>query len=127
MGHVSASILAMMGVGRVVLGLAPFVAADLSARLLQLPQAQNTAAARLMARFFGVRDVGLGLIVFYALAHRELMPAAMLFNAGMDAGDLVAISIPLLRREGIDRSAWTSALFAGTAMLAWLFLFFVVH
>jgi hypothetical protein len=126
-GHVSAYILATMGVGRVVLGLAPFVAVGLSARLLHLPKAQNTAVARLMARFFGVRDIGLGLIVFYALAHRELLPVAALFNASMDAGDLIAISIPLLRREGIDRSAWTSAWFAGTALLAWLLMFFVVR
>jgi uncharacterized protein YjeT (DUF2065 family) len=113
-------VIAAMGVGRVLLGLAPFVAARGSARLLGFPEAQDTPTARLMARFFGVRDVGLGVLVFYALNHPPALPFVLLFNALTDFGDLVAIAIPIARREGIDRAAWSSAAFALPAGIGWL-------
>src|SRR3982074_3358994 len=109
-----------MALGRVVLGAAPFVAAGPSARLLGFPVAHDNATARLMARFFGVRDIGLGVLVLWALRHPEALPFVMLFNAAMDAGDFVAIAIPLVKRQGIDRAAALSALFAMTGGLGWL-------
>jgi hypothetical protein len=109
-----------MGIGRVVLGLVPFVAARRSAALLGFPQAHDTPTTRLMARFFGVRDVGLGVLVFYALSHPAVLTFVLLFNALTDFGDLGAIAIPLLRRQGIDRAAWSSVGFALPAGIAWL-------
>jgi hypothetical protein len=44
----------------------------------------------------------------------------LLFNALTDFGDLFAIAIPLVRRQGIDRAALGSAAFALPAGLAWL-------
>jgi hypothetical protein len=109
-----------MGIGRIALGLIPFFAARTGADLLGFPRAHDTASTRLMARFFGVRDVGLGVLVFYALAHPAVLSFVLLFNALMDLGDLTAISIPLLRRQGIDRAAWSSAGFALPAAAGWL-------
>ena len=109
-----------MGVGRVLLGLAPFVAAELSTRLLGFPPEHDNPTSRLMARFFGVRDVGLGVLIFHGLAHTEQLPFLLLFNALTDFGDLFAIAIPLVRRQGIDRAALGSAAFALPAGLAWL-------
>lgn len=109
-----------MGIGRVALGLIPFVAAKRSAALLGFPLAHDTPTTRLMARFFGVRDVGLGLLVFYALGHPASLLFILGFNALMDFGDLIAISIPLVKRQGIDRAAWTSVAFALPAAVAWL-------
>ena len=109
-----------MGVGRIVLGVIPFLAAKKSAHLLGFPEAHDNPTTRLMARFFGVRDVGLGVLVFYALAHAPVLPFVLLFNACMDLGDLSAISIPLVKRQGIDRAAWSSAGFALPAAIAWL-------
>src|SRR5439155_18093444 len=100
-----------MAFGRIVIGLAPFLAAGPAARMLGFPASHDTATARLMGRFFGVRDIGLGVLVFYALRHPETAPFMFLFNAFMDAGDLVAILIPLVKRQGIDRGAAASALF----------------
>ena len=100
-----------MGLGRIALGLAPFVAPNASRRLLGFPVAHDTATARLLGRFFGVRDIGLGVLAFYALKHPETAAFIFLFNAFMDAGDLVAILIPLVKRQGIDRAAILSALF----------------
>jgi hypothetical protein len=116
-----------MGLARIGLGVAPFLAAGPSARLLGFPAAHDTATARLMARFFGVRDIGLGVLVFYALRHPEVAPFIFLFNAFMDAGDLVAIAIPLVKREGIDRAAAASALFALTGGLGWLLMWLIAR
>ena len=44
-----------MGLGRIALGLAPFVAAGPSSRLLGFPASHDTATARLMGRFFVVK------------------------------------------------------------------------
>ena len=109
-----------MGIGRVLLGLAPFVAAGPSARWIGFPSAHDTPTARLMARFFGVRDIGLGILVFFAILHPLVLPFIVLFNSLMDFGDLTAITIPLLRRQGIDRAALRSAAFALPAGIAWL-------
>jgi Domain of unknown function (DUF4267) len=111
-----------MGVGRIILGLAPFVAAGPASRLLGFPAGHDNATARLMARFFGVRDIGLGVLAFYAIKHPEAAPFIFLFNAAMDAGDLFAISLPLVKRQGIDKGAVLSALFATCGGLGWLVL-----
>lgn len=109
-----------MGVGRVVLGLAPFVAARPASRALGFPSDHDSPTARLMARFFGVRDVGLGVLVFWALRHPEALAFVLVFNALTDFGDLLATAIPLVRRHGIDRAALSSAAFALPAGVAWL-------
>jgi uncharacterized protein DUF4267 len=109
-----------MGLARIALGLAPFVAARASARLLGFPLAHDTATTRLMARFFGVRDIGLGVLAFYAVVHPENAPFLFLFNASMDGGDLISILVPLVKRQGIDRAAILSALFALTGGMLWL-------
>lgn len=114
------ALLLAMGVGRVLLGLAPFLAADFTIRLLGVPRAHDNPTARLMARFFGVRDVGLGVLVFYGLGHPDALRFVVLFNALTDFGDLFAIAIPLVRRQGIDAAALRSALFALPAGCSWL-------
>jgi hypothetical protein len=117
------TIIFAMGVGRIILGVIPFIAAGPSSRLLGFPKGHDNATSRLMARFFGVRDVGLGALVFYGLGHDAALPFILLFNAAMDLGDLVAIGIPLVKRQGIDRAAWMSTGFALPAGLAWLTMF----
>jgi len=120
-------VVAGMGLGRIALGLAPFVAAGPASRLLGFPEKHDTPTARLMGRFFGVRDIGLGILAFYAIAHPETAPFIFLFNALMDAGDLAAISIPLVKRQGIDRAAIFSALFALTGGLSWIAVWLIAR
>ena len=114
------TIIFAMGVGRILLGLAPFLAARPSARVMGFPADHDNPTTRLMARLFGVRDIGLGVLVFYGLQHPATLAFIIIFNALTDFGDLFAIAIPLARRQGIDRAAWTSAGFALPAGLAWL-------
>jgi hypothetical protein len=117
----------IMGLVRIGLGVAPFVAAGPTARMLGFPASHDTATARLMGRFFGVRDIGLGVLAFYAIRHPETAPFLFLFNAFMDLGDLVAISIPLVKRQGIDRAAAGSALFAFAGGLSWLVVWLIAR
>ena len=118
-------VVSAMGLGRIALGLAPLVAAGPASRLLGFPAAHDTATARLMGRFLGVRDIGLGVLAFYGLAHPDTLPFLMLFNAAMDLGDLVSIAIPLVKRQGIDRAALLSALFALTGGLSWFVVWLI--
>lgn len=120
-------VIAAMGVLRIVIGLAPFVAAGLTSRLLGFPVQHDTPTARLMARFFGVRDMGLGALAFYGLAQPAALSFLLLFNAAMDAGDLVSTAIPLLRRQGIDRAAILSALMATTGGLSWVLVWWLLR
>lgn len=114
------TILIAMGIGRVLLGVAPFVAARPVSRLLAIPAEHDNPTSRLMARLFGVRDVGLGVLVFYALHHPSILSFVLVFNALTDFGDLGAILIPVVRRQGIDRAAARFAAFALPAGIGWL-------
>ena len=125
MVHALQVVVTGMGIVRVALGLAPFIAAGPLSRLLGFPVAHDTATTRLMARLFGVRDIGLGLIAFFVLSHPEMLVPMAIFQALMDGGDLVSIAIPLLRRDGIDRGAWLSSAFAATGALSWLGVLYV--
>lgn len=116
-----------LGLGRIALGLAPFIAAGPSSRLLGFPAGHDNPTARLMGRFFGVRDIGLGVLAFYAVARPEALPFILLFNAFMDLGDLGAIAIPLVKRQGIDRAALLSAMFAATGGLSWLIVWLIAR
>lgn len=74
-----------------------------------------------MGRLFGVRDVGLGILVFYGLENPPLLGPITLFNAATDCADLVAIGMAY--REGIPRAALASAGFALPAAIAWLVVY----
>ncbi len=127
MSTLFSTVIAAMGAGRIALGLAPFVAAGPASRLMGFPARQDNPTARLMGRFFGVRDIGLGVLAFYAIAHPETAPFLFAFNAVMDAGDLASIAIPLVKREGIDRAALASAAFAALGGTAWFIAWLVAR
>jgi hypothetical protein len=116
-----------MALGRIALGVAPFIAAGPADQLVGFPASHDTPTARLMGRLFGVRDIGLGVLALWGLRNPTALPFVMLFNAFMDAGDLVAIAIPLVKRQGIDRAAVMSALFATIGGLGWLTMWLIAR
>jgi len=109
-----------MALGRIGIGAAPFIAAGPSSRLLGFPANHDNPTTRLMARMFGVRDIGLGVLVLWGLRHPETLPFIMLFQAATDAGDFLSMLIPLIKRQGIDRAALRSAGIAMSAALLWI-------
>lgn len=116
-----------MALGRIALGLAPFVAAGPAAKLVGFPASHDTATARLMGRFFGVRDIGLGVLALWGLSRPEVLPFVLLFNAFMDAGDLVATGIPLVKRQGIDKGALLSAALAAIGGSLWIAMWIITR
>lgn len=114
------SLLYLMATGRVIIGLAPFVAAEPTARLLGFPVAHDNPSARLFARLFGVRDIGLGMLVLAAMERPETLGFVLLFNAATDLGDGVAASIPLFGRHGIDTGARRTLALALPAAAGWV-------
>lgn len=121
------TVIAAMGLGRIALGLAPFVAAGPASKLLGFPASQDNPTARLMGRLFGVRDIGLGVLAFYAIKHPETAPFLFLFNAFMDLGDFASAAIPIVKRQGIDRGAMMSALFAAIGGTGWLIAWLIAR
>jgi hypothetical protein len=113
-----------MALGRILLGLTPMVAAGPAMRLLGVPEQHDNPTARLMARLFGVRDIGLGVLLFAALQGIVPMWFAILFNAATDMGDTVMITVPLAGRHGIDRTAGMSLALACSATVTWLAIYF---
>jgi Domain of unknown function (DUF4267) len=113
-------IIVAMGVARGLLGVASIVAPSPCARLLGFPPGSDTPTARVFARLFGVRNIGLGVLVAYAVLHKELLGFMLLFNAAIDIVDLGAIAVPIVRRQGINRAAWSMIGFALSAALAWV-------
>lgn len=116
-----------MALGRIAIGLAPFVAAAPAAKLVGFPESHDTATARLMGRFFGVRDIGLGILALWGLSRPEVLPFILLFNALMDAGDLFATGIPLVKRQGIDKGALMSAAMAAIGGSMWIAMWIVTR
>jgi hypothetical protein len=116
-----------MALGRIVIGAAPLLAAGPASRLLGFPRAHDNATARLMARMFGVRDIGLGVLALWGLRHPEALPFIFLFNAAMDLGDLMSISAPVIKRQGIDTAALRSAAFAIAGGSSWFILWLIAR
>jgi hypothetical protein len=116
-----------MGLTRIALGLSPFLAAGGTSKLLGFPASHDNPTTRLMARLFGVRDIGLGVLAFYAIAHPETAAFLFLFNMFMDLGDLVSIAIPLVKRQGIDRAAVLSGITAFIGAFSWLVVWLIAR
>lgn len=115
------SYIVVLGCFRIVIGLTPILAAGPAVRLLGFPVEHDNPTGRVMARLFGVRDIGLGVMAIgAALAHPSWLGFVCLFNAAHDAGDAAMFAWPLLRRSGIDRAATIGLLVASSAVAFWL-------
>lgn len=114
-----------MAAMRAALGLAPIVAPARASRLLGFPPEHDNPTARLMGRLFGVRDIALGVIAYAALHGQVSLPFALLLNFACDLADAAMISIPLVRRQGIDQAATWSLAFASLGAASWILVWWV--
>ncbi len=112
-------VLCLFGVARVLIGLAPILAPDEAARLLGFPREHDNPSSRVMARLFGVRDIGLGVLAFAAAAGTVPVGFTLLLNGATDVGDAAVFSHSLYSRDGIDRAAISSLVVASLAAVAW--------
>ena len=93
--------------------------------LLGAPGAGKGTQAQKMIDAYGIPQISTGDILRASVAAgTELGLQAKRY---MDAGDLVSITIPLVKRQGIDRAAALSALFAMTGGLGWLIVWLIAR
>lgn len=120
----SASFVIALAVLRLVIGLGPIVTPHMSAKLMGITSDQNNATARMMARLFGIRNAGLGLLALVATTSSHWLGPVCLFNALHDASDAVITAISKGESPGFRtarRNTLVLAIFAATAWLgAWL-------
>lgn len=117
----------LLAVMRFAIGLAPIVAAKRTSKLIGFPDAHDNPTARLMARWFGVRDAGLGAAVLMFLDDPAALRKVFLLNLAMDVGDATMLAVPLVRRQGIDRAAAVSLVFALGGATAWIVALTAFH
>lgn len=111
----------ILAAGRIATGLAPIVAAPVSIKVLGFPPDHDNPTMRLMARLFGVRDIGLGVLVIAGMHHpRLLLPPIFLFNLATDLADAAMIAIPLRQGGEMQQGARRSLTMALFAALCWL-------
>ncbi|MBX3226543.1 MAG: hypothetical protein KIT84_32220 [Labilithrix sp.] len=108
-----------MGVGRILIGLAPIAAPRLTSKLLRFPEEHDNASARLMGRYFGIRDVGLGVLTFHFVGDVAALRWLFLFQAATDGADAFATA-PLLRDPKTRRAALACLTFALGGGSLWL-------
>ena len=99
---------------RMSLGIGAIVAPGTTARMFGFPEEQQTPMARLLGRWFGVREIVLATLALqghggpapFRSAAGELSEAQRQFarlNVLNDAVDAAAMLVPVVKREGIDR------------------------
>ncbi len=104
---------------RTVIGLAPIVAAGPLVGLLGFPPGEDTATARVFARLFGVRDVGLGAMIAWSADHPDAWLPMIGLNLCTDLGDLCSFAAGVRGRRDLRRPFGASAAVAGSAVIAW--------
>ncbi len=113
------ALFAAFAVIRIGIGLAPIVAAGPLVRALGFPPGEDTASARAFARLFGVRDIGLGALILWAIPHPEAWVALIALNGATDLGDCIAFLVGLRGRPDLRRPFGACAAVAASAVLGW--------
>lgn len=110
-----------IGVARMCVGGSLLLTTGLARRLFGVAEAQDTAALRMLARLFGIRNVVLGAWVLAARDHgAEQRRLCYRLNAVVDAADLGILAIGAMSGQGLVRAALMGSSLGGSALLAWL-------
>ena len=110
-----------IGIARICVGGLVLGASGQAAQIFGLPEEQNSPAARLLGRLFGIRNITLGA---WALTVRDRSKAerklCYQFNAAIDAADLVVLAVAGIMRQGLTRPVIMSSVLGSAALLSWL-------
>lgn len=106
---------------RILLGLAPFLFPKKCMSIFKFPQEHDNESARMMARLFGVRDIGLGLLTVAVLLFPQSMIYIFLFNIAIDSGDVFSFLFSMGKNNPCRKAAINGALVASFAVAAWSF------
>jgi len=102
------------------IGVASILAPKVSSKVAGYPAEHDNPSARLLAGLFGVRELLLAWLVIDAVRSPDgPSPSVFALQAAVDAADVAVQSLPLIRREGLDRAALGGIALAGVAALGW--------
>jgi hypothetical protein len=107
---------------RIAVGAAALVAPTLAARAFGFPAAHDSGTARAMGRLFGVREVVIGVLGLRLPDDPEAAGGMYRLQACVDAGDAAAMTVALVKRDGIDRAALSTLVVALGAAGSWTYL-----
>ncbi|MDP9116726.1 MAG: hypothetical protein M3O28_05610 [Actinomycetota bacterium] len=110
----------LMSTVRAAIGIASIAAPTQAARVAGYPANHDNPTARLMSGLFGVRELLLAWLVIDAAATRDGLTAGVFaLQSAVDAADVVVQSMPVFKREGIDRAALGGIAVAAVASVMW--------
>lgn len=111
-----------LALARAGIGTAAVLAPGLTSRVMGFPADTDTPATRLVARFFGLREVAMGALTLVVLRRDPSDRRLMSWNAAVDGSDAVLAMLALAGRRGIDRAALGTIALALPLCTAWLWL-----
>jgi hypothetical protein len=94
-----------MVIERVVVGALVGLTPGLAVKLFGLPPESDTPLVRYVGRIFGIRNAVLGAMLWEARDDPARLERLATLNALAEGVDAVSASLPLVRRQGIDRAA----------------------
>ena len=114
----------IISIGRIIIGLAPIVLPNHAIELMKLPKAHDNTTARMMARLFGIRDIGLAVltILTFYYAHDHLW-FIFILNGVTDGADAVSFAVEL-KKEEVKKGAFNSMCIAGSVTIIWIIAYF---
>ena len=116
------AIATVLAVARAGIGAMAVLAPAATSRAMGFPSGVDTASARLIARFFGLREIAMGVLTLSVLRRNPREPRLMAWNAAVDGADAVLAGLALAGRKGIDRAALGTIALALPLCASWLWL-----
>ena len=111
-----------LAVARVGIVVAAVLTPSLTSKVMGFPPESDTPSSRLVARFFGLREIAMGLLTLTLVRRNPRDRRLMEWNAVVDGSDAILAGIALAHRRGIDRAALGTLALAVPLCAAWLWL-----
>lgn len=111
-----------LAVARTGIGIVALLAPSITSKALGFPPDADTPSARLVARFFGLREIAMGVLTLTVLRRNPGDRRLMAWNAAVDGSDAILAGLALARRSGIDRAALGTIALAVPLCASWLWL-----
>jgi hypothetical protein len=111
-----------MVIERLVVGALVGLAPGVALKLFGLPPEIDTPALRYVGRIFGIRNAILGIMLWEARKDPAQLERMATLNAVTEAVDAASGSVPLVRRQGIDRTTASAFATSVTVMAGFLTL-----
>ena len=113
-----------LAVGRIIIGVAPIFIPMFTLKLLQFPKSHDNESSRLMARLFGVRDIGLGVLVIYFIDNPDILKFVFIFNAVTDITDFLMII--MTKTKEMAKAKLLSVSFALLGLVGWIIAYYLI-